>query len=179
MAKEPVSTTRWIIETVLLVIAAFVIAQGIKAFLVEPYLIPSGSMIPTIEINDRVLANKLVYRIGGKPQPGEVVVLDDPTGQFPQLIKRVIAVGGQTIDLRDGDVYIDDNKIDEPYVHGAPTDPQYVPMPFEVPEGYVWVMGDNRTNSGDSRSFGPMPVKSVRGRAFLTYWPLSRFGGLN
>lgn len=178
LEKEPISTTRWIIETLVLVVAAFILAQGIKYFLVQPYLVPSGSMLPTIEINDRVLANKLVYLVGGKPARGEVVVLDDPTGQYPQLIKRAIATEGETVDFKDGAVYIDGKKIDEPYVYGKPTQPQSVPIPFTVPAGYIWVMGDNRTNSGDSRSFGPVPVKTVRGRGFWTYWPLEQFGPL-
>ena len=175
--KEP-STMRWIIETVLLFILAFAIAQGIKTYLVQPYLIPSGSMLPTIQLRDRVLANKLVYKTGTKPKYRDIVVFDDPTGEFPTLIKRVIAVGGQTVDLHDGAVYVDGKKLEQPYTHGKPSYPQILNFPVQIPEGYVWVMGDNRTNSGDSRSFGPVPLSAIHGRAFWTYWPLNNFGKL-
>jgi signal peptidase I len=114
-----------------------------------------------------------------EPEAGDIVVFDDPSGQHPQLIKRVIAVGGQTVDVREGTVYVDGKALDEAYTHGKPSEPGSVPLPTAVPEGYVWLMGDNRPESGDSRFFGPQPIESVRGRAFWTYWPLSRFGDLD
>lgn len=176
--SEETSFGRWLIETVLLVALAFLLAQGIKTFLVQPFVIPTGSMIPTIEIGDRVLADKLSYRLNEGPIEGQVVVFDDPTGQHPQLIKRVIATAGQEVDVRDGAVFVDGERLDEPYTHGKRTDPGSVPFPITVPDGQVWLMGDNRPNSGDSRFFGPRPVSTVRGRAFWTYWPPSHFGPL-
>ncbi len=180
MAKQAAeqSTGRWLAETALLVLAAVVLAQLIRTFVVEPFVIPSGSMIPTIEIKDRVLADKMVYRFVREPQAGDIVVFDDPSGEFPTLIKRVIAVGGQTVDLQDGAVVVDGKKLDEPYTYGKPSEPQVVPMPVKIPEGSIWVMGDNRTGSTDARTFGPVAVSTVHGRAFWTYWPLSRFGAL-
>lgn len=172
------SMGRWLIETVVLVLLAFALAQGIKTFVIQPFVIPTGSMKPTIMEDDRVLAEKLSYRFGSSPAPGDVVVFDDPLGEHPQLIKRVIAVGGQTVDIREDGVYIDDEPLDEPYIHGKPTEIGTVELPVTVPDGYVWLMGDNRPNSGDSRFFGPRPVASVRGRAFWTYWPPTRFGEL-
>jgi signal peptidase I len=177
-ADKDTSLVRWLAETALLVLLAFVLAQGIKTFLVQPFVIPTGSMIPTIEIGDRVLADKLVFRFFRDPQRGDIVVFDDPNGQHPQLIKRVIAVEGQTVDVRDGMVYVDGEPLDEPYTYSKPSDPGTVPLPVTVPEGSVWLMGDNRPESGDSRFFGPRPVDTVRGRAFWTYWPLGRFGSL-
>lgn len=173
-----VSMVRWVVETVGLLLLALVLAQGIKTFLVQPYIVPTGSMIPTIQINDRVLANKLVYWVGTEPAQGDVVVLDDPTGQFDMLVKRVVAVGGQTVDLQDGQVLVDGERLIEPYVHGQPTEMQMQSFPYEVPEGDVLVLGDNRTNSADSRTFGSVSVDSIRGRAFWTYWPMDRFGAL-
>lgn len=169
---------RWLVETVLLVALAFALAQGIKTFLVQPFVIPTGSMIPTIEIGDRVLADKLVYRFFREPRYGDIVVFDDPTGSHPQLIKRVIAVQGQTVDIHDGKVWVDGKALDEPYTYGKLTEVQTVPMPVKVSKDHVWLMGDNRPQSGDSRSFGEMPDSVVRGRAFWTYWPPSRFGPL-
>lgn len=168
---------RWILETVLMVVVAVALAQGIKAYVVQPFVIPTGSMESTIMIGDRVLAEKLTYRFRD-PQPGDVIVFDDPTARHPQLIKRIIAVGGQTIDIHDDHVYVDGKMLDEPYVHGLPTTIGTERMPLLVPEGYVWVMGDNRPNSGDSRFIGPQPESAILGRAFCIYWPIEHWSGL-
>ncbi len=175
---QETSFGRWLVETALLVLLAFALAQGIKAFLVQPFVIPTGSMISTIEIGDRVLADKLVYRFFREPQYGDIVVFDDPSGQHPQLIKRVIATAGQTVDVKDNTVYVDGKALDEPYTHGKPTELGTVPLPITIGPGEVWLMGDNRPESGDSRFFGPRSIETVRGRAFWTYWPPSRFGKL-
>lgn len=175
---EETSVVRWLIETALLVALAFALAQGIKTFIVQPFMIPTGSMIPTIEIGDRVLADKMVYRFFREPEVGDIVVFDDPNHQLPQLIKRVIATEGQEVDVRDGKVWVDGKALDEPYTHGKVTEPLGFPLPVTVPEDNVWLMGDNRPESGDARIFGPQPIAIVRGRAFWTYWPVSRFGTL-
>jgi signal peptidase I len=167
-------------ELVLMLLAAVALAWLLRTFVVEPYVIPSGSMIPTIQIGDQVLVNKYVYRLG-TPQYRDIVVLDDPTGQTPMLIKRVIAVGGQTVDLRDGKVFVDGTPLDEPYTYGQPSLPgdPAVTYPVKLPPDTVWVMGDNRTKSKDSRWIGPQPFASVHGKAFVIYWPPSRWGSLN
>lgn len=177
--KEETSIGRWLIETALLVLLAFALAQGIKQFVVQPFVIPTGSMRPTILEQDYVLAEKLTYRFSREPQAGDIVVFDDPSGQHPQLIKRVIAVGGQTVDIRGDAVFVDGKQLDEPYTHGKPSEPGSVALPVTLEEDEVWLMGDNRTNSGDSRFFGPRPVSTVHGRAIWTYWPLARFGELD
>jgi signal peptidase I len=171
------SFLRWLAELALMVVLAFALASGIRTFVIQPYVIPTGSMIPTIEIGERVLANKFIYRFS-EPKPGDVVVFDDPTDTVPTLIKRVIAVGGQELDIRDDGVYIDGKKLDEPYTYGKPTEPGDVVLPITIPEGEVWLMGDNRTNSHHARWFGPQPVSIIRGRAFLRYWPFNRIAGL-
>lgn len=176
-ADRPPSFLRWLGELVLMVVLAFALASGIRTFVIQPYVIPTGSMIPTIEIGERVLANKFVYRFSDS-KPGDVVVFDDPTGTVPTLIKRVIAVGGQTVDIHDGAVYINGEKLVEPYTYGKPTEPGDVLLPLTIPDGEVWLMGDNRTNSRDARWFGPQPASIIRGEAFLRYWPLNRMSGL-
>lgn len=168
---------RWLLETVLMIAVAFLLAQGIKTWVVQPFVIPTGSMETTILIGDRVLAEKISYRYS-EPAVGDIVVFNDPTGRHPQLIKRVIAIGGQEIDIRDGHVFIDGVQLDEPYLHGVATDLGTEPMPLLVPDGYVWVMGDNRPNSGDSRFIGAQPITAIQGRAFATYWPVGRIGSL-
>lgn len=172
--REDISFGRWLGELLLLVAIAFVLAMGIRTFVVQPYIIPTGSMIPTIEIGERVLALKFIYRLED-PQPGDIVVLDDPTGTVPNIIKRVIAVEGQTVDVNDGSVYVDGVALEEPYTYGAVTQPGDVPLPLEVPEGHVWVMGDNRENSYDSRWFGPQPLSALKGKAVYRMWPPSRW----
>ncbi|MDZ4654579.1 MAG: signal peptidase I [Coriobacteriia bacterium] len=168
---------RWAGELLLMVGLAFVFAMGIRTYVVMPYTIPTGSMIPTIEIGDRVLANKFIYRFQD-PTSGDIVVFDDPTGTADNLIKRVIAVGGQEVDVHDGRVYVDSVPVEEPYTHGAITEIGDVLLPLVIPEDHIWVMGDNRTNSTDSRFFGPQPMANVYGKAFLRVWPLSRIAPL-
>jgi signal peptidase I len=173
--EDKQSTGRWLLEMVVLFACAALLAQGVKTWIVQPYVIPSGSMIPAIAVGDHVLVNKFVYRFG-MPKHGDVVIVDDPTGKTPMLIKRVIAVGGEKVDVKDGSVYVNDVKLVEPYTYGKPSEPGPYPLPTVVPEGYVWVMGDNRTNSQDSRWIGPQPVQDVHGQAFFTYWPVDRMG---
>lgn len=175
--ERPVSFARWLLELVVMVGLAFLLASGIRAFVIQPYVVPTGSMIPTIEIQDRVIANKFIYRFSDL-EAGDIVVLDDPTGTVPTLIKRVIATGGQTVDLQDGNVVVDGVVLDEPYTHGLPSDPMIQEMPYSVPEGSVWLMGDNRTNSADSRVFGAVPVTEIKGKAIFCFWPLDRAGPL-
>lgn len=168
---------RWLIETALMIALAFLLAQGIKTFVIQPFVIPTGSMEPTIVSGDRVLAEKISLRFRDV-RTGEIVVFDDPTGRHPQLIKRVIAVEGQTVDIRDGSVVVDGTPLDEPYVHGKVTDQGTVPLPITLANDQVWLMGDNRPNSGDSRFMGPIDESMVRGRAFSIYWPVSRISTL-
>jgi signal peptidase I len=175
--EERPSFLRWVAELVLMVALAFLLATGIRTFIIQPYVIPSGSMIPTIELWDRVIANKFIYRFSD-PEPGDIVVLDDPTRSVPTLIKRVVAVGGQTIDLANGAVVVDGVPLAEPYTYGKPSLPQTVSFPYVVPDDAVWVMGDNRTDSQDSRFFGAVPVDEVRGKAFFRFWPIDRIGAL-
>jgi signal peptidase I len=152
------------------------IALTAQMFLVQAFWIPSESMVPTLEIGDRVLVNKLSYKTHDVNH-GDVIVFERPpeaarAGQddIKDLIKRVIAVGGDTIEARDGLVYVNGERIDEPYlVEGTPTD--NLPL-TEIPEGHVFVMGDNRTNSEDSREFGPIDEDTIIGRAFIKVLPL-------
>jgi signal peptidase I len=166
---------RWLLETVAMVALAFLLAQGIKTYVLQPFVVPTGSMESTIMTGDRVLSEKISYYFA-EPQPGEIVVFDDPQGRHPQLIKRVIAVEGQTVDIVDGVVLVDGEVLSEPYLDNVVTDVGTEPIPTTVAEGQVWLMGDNRPNSGDSRFIGAQPVGAINARAFATYWPLDRIG---
>ena len=158
----------------------------IRTFIAETYEVPSGSMLETIQIGDRLVGEKVSLH-WRKPQPGDVVTFDDPDGSGVTLIKRVIATEGQVVDLVDGKVVVDGQTLDEPYTLGKPSEAIYrhskvlsepISYPFTVPAGCVWVMGDNRTNSLDSRYYGPVPVSSISSRAVAIFWPPSDFATL-
>lgn len=168
------------ILTILAIVAA---AFLLRTFVFQSYEIPSGSMEDTIMTGDLVFAEKVSY-YANEPQQGDIVTFDDPEIPSRTLIKRVIATGGQTVDLKDGNVYVDGVKLDEPYTDGKPSYPlettlgSQVSYPYRVPAGHIWVMGDNRTASQDSRFFGSVPISSVQGHAIFRYWPLSSIGPL-
>lgn len=179
---QRVGLMRQVVEFALTILVAVAVASAVRGFVIEPYVVPSGSMLPTIQLKDQVLANKFVYRFR-TPQPGEIVVFDNPmkTPGEPTFIKRVIAVGGQTVDLRSGHVYVDGDELTEPYTYGQPSDPlmgSTVTFPVTIPTDSVWLMGDNRTESKDCRWFGPVKLTAVHGQAFFTYWPADRIGVL-
>lgn len=170
------------------VIAIIVLAFALRSFVFQPYEIPSSSMETTIMTGDILFAEKVSYCFS-EPEQGDIVTFTEPelltangsleSDDSRTLIKRVIAVGGQQVDLRNGVVYVDGVALDEPYTGGKPSYPlgaTTVTYPYTVPDGCIWVMGDNRTNSKDSRYFGAIPVDSVTGRAVFIYWPLSSIG---
>ena len=180
-------TGRWLVETAALVLLAFVIAMGVRWLLVEPYRIPTGSMLPTIQIDDHILIYKLGIHLGATPNQQDVIVFYDPTDTFTNLVKRVVATEGQVVDLVDGRVVVDGEVLYEPFVfNGSVTEPLMpdinmnapIQYPFSVPAGHVFVLGDNRQSSSDSRAFGPVSLADVKGVAFFTYWPLSNFAVL-
>lgn len=165
------------------VIVAVVVALFVKTYVVTPYVVPTGSMLETIQEGDMLLGECVTLHFDD-PEQGDIVTFRSPL-DGETLIKRVVAVGGQTIDLVDGEVYVDGERLDEPYTGGKPTYSlsEYVgsvgiEYPYVVPEGTVWVMGDNRTDSRDSRYFGPVDVDDVTSRALFIYWPPSDIGGL-
>jgi signal peptidase I len=172
------SGARSAVEWVLLIGAALVIALLIKTFLVQAFYIPSESMVPTLKVNDRVLVNKLSYKMHGIHR-GDIVVFTKPpneTSQIKDLIKRVIALPGDTVAGQTGHVYINGRQLTEPYLPAGITTDNFGPV--KIPPGDIWVMGDNRPDSQDSRFFGPIRESSVVGRAFVRIWPLSRIGFL-
>lgn len=166
---------------VIMLFAILAAAFIMRTFIFQSYEIPSGSMEDTIMTGDLVFAEKVSYNFS-EPSRGQIVTFEDPEVPSRILIKRVIATGGQTIDLKNGNVYIDNVKIDEPYTDGKPTYPltsargTKLTYPYQVPMGEIWVMGDNRTASQDSRYFGSVPIKTVQGHAVFKYWPISSIG---
>lgn len=186
-------------ELPLLIVVALVVAVIIKTFLIQAFFIPSASMRDTLIEGDRVMVNKLAYRFG-EPHRGDIIVFNSPleVGEEDEsllaavlrhigealgvstpdsaLIKRVIAVEGEMIQIVDNEVLVDGVAIDEPYLDGNVRMGDFGPM--QIPEGHVFVMGDNRNQSEDSRRFGPVAEDQIIGRAFIRVWPPSRWGGL-
>lgn len=200
-SDPPEKQRSFLAELPILVLVALVVAVLIKTFLVQAFWIPSGSMIPTLEINDRVMVNKLAYVIG-EPQRGDIVVFDSPFAVDPvnesvptkvrrtileslgvstaavpdDLIKRVIGLPGETLEIRNNHVLIDGEPIDEPYLEPSTNMADYPPVTLRADE--VFMMGDNRNNSSDSRRFNAVSLEHVVGKAFVRIWPADRWSGL-
>jgi signal peptidase I len=174
---------RTLLEWAAVIAGGIVIALLVEAFFIQAFWIPSPSMVPTLEVGDRVLVNKLSYKLHDVHR-GDVVVFSRPPGasqtedgkEIKDLIKRVIAIGGDTVEAKQGRVYVNDKAIDEPYLEpGTPTND----LPRQrIPDGHVFVMGDNRTNSEDSRVFGPIDESDIVGRAFIRVLPITNIGWL-
>ncbi len=178
----------------MLVGTAVLIAFLVKTFVAQAFYIPSGSMLPQLQIDDRVVVSKLAYRLHD-PRRGDIVVFDEPgprsagDSSLPEkvgrgllqsiglaapstdeYIKRVLAVPGERVEAKGGHVYVNGRRVVEPYLPPGLTTGDFPPRVVE--EGRLWVMGDNRANSSDSRTFGTIPESDVVGRAFVRVWPL-------
>ena len=160
-------------ELVFTAFVAFVLVFGfVRPFVVEAYRIPTESMVPTLEVGDRVLAGKFMYRFF-EPERGDIVVFDSVDEDDQTLIKRVVGVAGDEIQVQGGVLYVNDEAQEEPYLDDADQFRSYY-GPTVVPEGHIFVMGDNRGNSADSRVFGPLPLENLKGEAFMRFWPVSK-----
>ena len=157
----------------LIIILALVFGV-LKPFVMEAFWIPTGSMIPTLEIGDRVFVNKFIYRFT-EPERGDIIVFESVDNGEEDLIKRVVGVPGDTIALRNGKLFVNGEPQKEPYTNQELPDRSFFAK-TKVPKNHVFVMGDNRANSADSRVFGPLPEKNIEGEAFLRFWPPNRIG---
>lgn len=166
------SPMRELLETIIM---ALLVALVIRTFVVEVYRVDGSSMENTLHTEERVLVNKFLYRLFRDPQPGDVIVFQYPRQPDRDFIKRVVAVGGDTVEMRAGEVYVNGKLF--PEVSTVRMTNQDL-TPRTVPAESVWVLGDNRNNSEDSRYFGQVPLKNIRGLAFARIWPLSRISGL-
>jgi signal peptidase I len=179
------SSTR---ETVEAIAVALLLALVIRTFVVQAFKIPSGSMLPTLQIGDHLLVNKFLYgprleipftqlsfgRLPGlrAPERGDVVVFVYPKNPSQDFIKRVVGVAGETVELRNKQLYVNGQRVSDPYATyrlGGISSSQHF-GPEVVPAGSIFVMGDNRDESADSRSWGPVPLENVKGLAFIIYW---------
>lgn len=161
------------------VLIALILSLVIRLFIAEPRYIPSESMLPTLDLGDRLVVEKVSYHVQS-PKFGEIIVFHPPRqlqiqGYQPEqaFIKRVIATEGQTVAVNNGQVYIDSQPVAENYLYESPN---YQLLPVQVPPGHLFVMGDNRNNSNDSHIWGFLPESEVIGRAIFRFWPLKRIG---
>lgn len=202
--KPKPTVARTLAEIPVLLIVAAVIAFLVKSFLAQAYYIPSGSMLPQLQIDDRVVVSKVAYKTHD-PRRGDIIVFDDPrTGNATtettertgvskwlrkigegvgviqpstdEFIKRVIGLPGDTVEAHDGDVYVNGDKLVEPYLPDGVTTSDFAAQKIEP--GRLWVMGDNRSGSADSRVFGQIRKSTIVGRAMVKVWPFSHISFL-
>ncbi len=194
-----------VIEMVVIIAIALGFALLVQAFIVKPYQIPSGSMEPTLDIGQRVLVNRFIYHFTD-PKPGEVIVFHPPEGingtrfgncavdpgdgPCPEatpgqasdtFIKRIVAGPGDTVSIRNGFPVVNGVEMNDPDFGTRPCrggTSCNLPKEITIPPGHFFMMGDNRGNSEDSRFWGPLPEEWIIGKAFATYWPPNRIGGL-
>jgi signal peptidase I len=208
VTKAGSSSASTLIELAGIVVAALVLALGVQAFLVKPYRIPSGSMLPTVRVNQRVLVNRLALDFSS-PRVGDIIVFHPPknysegcadraegenqAGQdapsacqvawgqpsSQTFIKRVVGLPGDRLSIRNGHVIRNGRREPDRYIVHCAGDPACnFPQTITVPRGDYFMMGDNRPDSEDSRFWGPVPRAWIIGKAFLTYWPPDRIGFL-
>jgi signal peptidase I len=183
-------SNRWIIELVGVVVVALVVAFLLRTFVIATYSIPSGSMEPTLKVGDRIVVNKLSYDVHGVDR-GNIIVFSTPPKEdcagppVADLVKRVIGLPGETISLSGGNVFINGRLLAQPWLpaseqgrtYPGPSPEAYsLHHPYRVPRNQVFVMGDNRTLSCDSRYWGPISESTIVGKVDLRIWPLSRIG---
>ncbi|MCC6790969.1 MAG: signal peptidase I [Thermomicrobiales bacterium] len=199
-AKKRSTVGRGIAELTRTLILAAIVFVGART-VVLPYEVDGASMSPNLHDQERVLVNRTVYfhfdlnnlvnwipgveREGENeivpfhpPERGDVVVLNPPLPSSQPYIKRIIGLPGESVSFEDGYVYINGEQLDEPYIDGAITRCTNSPNCSidQIPEGYVYVLGDNRDNSSDSRSFGLVSIEEIVGKAWFTNWPLTDIG---
>ncbi|MEZ5379502.1 MAG: signal peptidase I [Acidimicrobiales bacterium] len=176
--ESPSSPMRAAMEWVLVLGGAILLALVVRSYVLQAFSIPSESMESTLVVGDHVVVDKLSYRFSDIHR-FDVVVFDRPPGlpsEYDELIKRVIGLPGDTVEGHDGAVFVNGEAIDEPYLDDDVTIVDFAPV--VVPEGELFMMGDNRNRSSDSRVFGPISDDTVVGKARFRYWPLDRLGGL-
>ena len=190
--NEPVNKKGALRENVEAILIAIVLALFIRTFVVQAFKIPSGSMKETLQIGDHILVNKFIYGVKvpftgitvvplKDPKRGDVIVFKFPEEPEKDFIKRVVAIAGDQVEIRDKVLYVNDRRAD--YDQAVFKDPRVIPGavqprdnfgPYAVPEESVFVMGDNRDHSYDSRFWGPVQLESVKGKAFIIYWSWNR-----
>ena len=189
--RKSSSVGRWLIEWAIILLLVVGFTFLLRAFVIQTFSIPSGSMLPTLHVGDRIIVNKLSYDFHDVHR-GDIVVFKRPpleSQNYSDLVKRVVGMPGETISSVNGKIYINGKVLSVPWLPPGPQSytgplasdahPQFnMPGPVKIPAGEYYVMGDNRTDSEDSRFFGPIPKSLIVGRAVAVVWPVSRIKGL-
>jgi signal peptidase I len=159
------------------IITAIILALVVRTTIVGAYVVPTGSMKPTIGIGDRLLGCKFLYWFID-PEPGDIIVFEPPEEAHTtvsRFVKRVVAVEGDVVEVKDGALYVNGQRIEEPYA----SRPFYELPPTKVPDNSLFVLGDNRNNSADGHVWGFLPKGNIEAKIVLRFWPLKRIGTLN
>lgn len=178
-SKPPQSIRGYVLEAVEILVIAVAIAFGIRTFIAEARYIPSGSMLPTLKIDDRLMVEKITYYFR-RPERGDIIVFN-PTDRLIEqkfrdaFIKRVVGVPGDKIEVKEGKVFLNDQPLTENYILEPPSRNS---PPTIVPPDQYFVMGDNRNSSYDSRFWGAVPRDRIIGKASFRFWPLNCLGEL-
>ena len=159
---------REIVTTIIVAVVIFFVLQTT----VQSFVVIGSSMKPNFEPGQRLLVSKVAYRFG-EPQKGDVIVFHPPKNQRPDYIKRIVALPGDTVEIKEGVVYVDNRALDEPYIREPSNDTL---KPKEVPENEYFVLGDNRNNSNDSYDWGTVPRQNIIGKAWISVWPTEHWG---
>jgi signal peptidase I len=163
------SALREVVETILITLLIYFL---VRTFLVENYRVVGNSMVPTLENDQFLVVNKLGYHLH-QPQRGDIVVFHDPRDNGRKLIKRVIGLPGETLEVRQGRVLVNNQLLEESYIKNPA---RYSQAPIAIPDGQFYVLGDNRNNSSDSHNWGTLRGEGIVGKAWLTYWPPRLWG---
>lgn len=171
-----------VLEYVKSFVIAIILALLIRGFVVQAFKIPSGSMRPTLIEGDRILVNRFIYRFR-EPQRGDVIVFRFPNNLKKDFIKRLVAMGGESVEVAEGNILVDGSVISAPSIfkeryYRSRGSYGVQGRPVNIPEGYFYVLGDNSSSSRDSRYWGFVSRKNLIGKAFVIYWPPKRIGGI-
>lgn len=175
-ASESYTMSNFVRDVFEVVVPAIILFLIIRTFFLESRFVPSPSMVPTIQVQDRFLLNKTAFWFK-TPERYQIVIFKPPVqaGAKEDFVKRIIGLPGETIKVHNGVVYINGKPLEESYIT-----PDRAPIgefnSYIIPDGNVFVMGDNRNNSQDSRYWGPLPIKNIKGEAWWRFWPLNRMG---
>ena len=176
-SESPKSTMRFLFELVEIVVIAFAFSWVLRSYVIEARKVPSGSMLPTIQLEDRVVVDKFFFKYLDHLSPGDIIVFHPPASAHAteDFIKRVVGLAGDKVEIRNHTTYVNNQPLYEPYVVDQSNDDF---GPIVIPADSVFVMGDNRNNSADSRKWGFLPVQNITGRSLFRYWPMDQIGPL-
>lgn len=159
----------WVRELIESIIIALILALIIRTFVIQAFKIPSGSMLPTLKIGDHILVSKFIYRFQD-PQRGDIIVFKFPGDEKRDFIKRLIGLPNEEVEVKNNQVFINNKPLHEPYADYKDPLSKKNYGPYHVPDGHLFVMGDNRDNSLDSRAWGFLDKNKIKGKAWRIYW---------